>query len=298
MKPAEEMGGSGGAGEVAKEGGAEGAADTPAAPSLRDTWNALVWHGGSVYDAWINAVAAQVPPPTPPPPPPGLSLLHPRLRYPLRGLWGVEPGGVADPHAAVHLLPNGLLLRGGLPVPVRGLRLLDRLPPQPLPRRGLPPHAGGRDTPPAARPAVPRGHRHRRRAGARQGGAGLQHGRPHLRLRPAAHRLLQVRRHLLRPFPFFIYKYIYKTVRRRTWARRLALQPHLLHELEVEQEGVAVPVWSARPAHGSPAVDPQFPGGVDSGDRHDDRDVGLHDGGGRPARPGFGLPLIFFPSEL
>ncbi|CAA6669121.1 unnamed protein product [Spirodela intermedia] len=60
MTPAEEMGGSGGAGEAAKEGGADGAADSPAAPSLRDTWNALVWHGGSVYDAWINAVAAQV----------------------------------------------------------------------------------------------------------------------------------------------------------------------------------------------------------------------------------------------
>ncbi|XP_077218757.1 auxin transporter-like protein 2 [Tasmannia lanceolata] len=29
-------------------------------PSVRDVWNALIWHGGSVYDAWLNAVAAQV----------------------------------------------------------------------------------------------------------------------------------------------------------------------------------------------------------------------------------------------
>lgn len=28
--------------------------------TFRDVWNAFVWHGGSVYDAWLNAVAAQV----------------------------------------------------------------------------------------------------------------------------------------------------------------------------------------------------------------------------------------------
>lgn len=27
---------------------------------LRETWNAFIWHGGSIFDAWVNAVAAQV----------------------------------------------------------------------------------------------------------------------------------------------------------------------------------------------------------------------------------------------
>lgn len=27
---------------------------------LRETWNACIWHGGSIFDAWVNAVAAQV----------------------------------------------------------------------------------------------------------------------------------------------------------------------------------------------------------------------------------------------
>lgn len=27
---------------------------------LRETWNACIWHGGSIFDAWFNAVAAQV----------------------------------------------------------------------------------------------------------------------------------------------------------------------------------------------------------------------------------------------
>ncbi|XP_068658383.1 auxin transporter-like protein 1 [Aristolochia californica] len=28
--------------------------------SFKDVWNAVVWHGGSVFDAWLNVVAAQV----------------------------------------------------------------------------------------------------------------------------------------------------------------------------------------------------------------------------------------------
>uniref|UniRef100_A0A1D1YL42 Auxin transporter protein 1 n=1 Tax=Anthurium amnicola TaxID=1678845 RepID=A0A1D1YL42_9ARAE len=48
--------------EVAEEdGGAPAAArGKTTESSLRSTWNALVWHGGSVYDAWLNAAAAQV----------------------------------------------------------------------------------------------------------------------------------------------------------------------------------------------------------------------------------------------
>lgn len=32
----------------------------PASSGLRATFNKLIWHGGSVYDAWLNAVSAQV----------------------------------------------------------------------------------------------------------------------------------------------------------------------------------------------------------------------------------------------
>lgn len=30
---------------------------------LRSLWNRFIWHGGSVYDAWLNAAASQVKPP-------------------------------------------------------------------------------------------------------------------------------------------------------------------------------------------------------------------------------------------
>jgi hypothetical protein len=30
------------------------------AGSLQSLWKKTIWHGGSVYDAWLNAVAAQV----------------------------------------------------------------------------------------------------------------------------------------------------------------------------------------------------------------------------------------------
>ncbi|XP_058077054.1 auxin transporter-like protein 1 [Magnolia sinica] len=38
----------------------EGKVEEKTTSSARDVWNALVWHGGSVFDAWLNAVAAQV----------------------------------------------------------------------------------------------------------------------------------------------------------------------------------------------------------------------------------------------
>ncbi|MQM07823.1 hypothetical protein Taro_040669 [Colocasia esculenta] len=45
---------------VAVAGKAAGERGEAAGWTARGAWNAAVWHGGSVYDAWLNAVAAQV----------------------------------------------------------------------------------------------------------------------------------------------------------------------------------------------------------------------------------------------